>query len=128
MCVNYKAWRTTLSDDFWLNYRQTKGKRWKNFFEGLLAEKTTEDEQQRVPTPPPCQRRRERRRRELDEFLNPACLDVRAETVDNGRRVTQWWTKCGMQNNLTEYIMEKIRNEVNTAYYVRHVFACVEKH
>ena len=27
-----------------------------------------------------------------------------------------------------EYIMEKIRNEVTTAYYVRHVFACVEKH
>ena len=45
------------------------------------------------------------------------------ETVDRGRRATRWRTKRSLENDLTEYFMAKITEEVNTSFYARHIFA-----
>ncbi|KAL9963464.1 hypothetical protein ACROYT_G026975 [Oculina patagonica] len=45
------------------------------------------------------------------------------EEEENGRRFIRWRFNRGLEKDLTPNFMEKIRENVNTAFYIRHVYS-----
>jgi len=47
------------------------------------------------------------------------------ESEENGRRFTRWVLTQRLEENLTPTIMTKFRNTINTAFYIRYLFAAI---
>jgi hypothetical protein len=118
--------------------------------ESLLEEREPEGLQAPIqpnayqPIPPP-RRKKKKKGREIMRLFDPLG-NIRAERIESyqkeleglyedyekegieeksGRRYTMWRITRGLEGNLTQNFMEKIRQNVTTSYYMRYSF-CVE--
>lgn len=49
--------------------------------------------------------------------------EVEGEEVTNGRRFIGWRFIRGLEEDLTHQMMGKLRWQVNTAFYARHIYS-----
>ena len=55
----------------------------------------------------------------LDLFNQP----IEAVEVTSGRRYIRWFLSQGLEDNLTPTILGRLRERVNTTFYIRYIYA-----
>ena len=82
---------------------------------------------QPIALPRPKRRKiKEKRRQEFMKMLDPFHRendDALYEKEEGGRRTIRWSLKRRLEKDLTPYFMAKIRENVTTSFYARHIFS-----